>query len=505
MGRSLEYHRAERSISLHLPSAFYLQLLRRYSLEDATARDSPRDELDQEAPRWTNIILDAERTKLYRQTVGDLQWSSLSRPDISFAVQQLSNSFMQPTESHEHQLVNVLRYLKRTQHYSISLQPPRRWQKAKNLELLAFSSTSWPEACRSISGLSLSFMGVPFAASVTSQATTIPAELESVRMACTQAIHTKSLLQDIQLDQPMSLRVLTGGPLAEQLGLSRSNRHFHLWSWFGQFQLSKVGSQQNLAASLTHNLTASGLHRLLPKLKMHTRPANALALSTELGSGPAFFRSSSRSFFIGILRLNPAMAELTAEELEAAYCKETSLQKDLTAAYCDLLGQTKARELQLHNAQLCKSHFAIKSLQQKELAEAYAFLAQSDCPTRARELELSLAQLCLTNPVWLEACSTRAFSTAAATAAGKLQVAGDLRSTAAATAAGKLQVARDLRSSESIHYVPLPQTMQRYLALDDHMYMDLRNVVQNNLAARPGRSRRVAVRECVTQYHHGLR
>ena len=214
MGRSLEYNRAERSISLHLPSAFYLQLLRRYSLEDATARDSPRDELAQEAPRWTNIILDAEKTKLYRQTVGDLQWSSLSRPDISFAVQQLSNSFMQPTESHEQQLVNVLRYLKGTQHYSISLQPPRRWQKAKNLELLAFSSTSWPEACRSISGLSLSFMGVPLATSATSQATTTAAELDSVRMACTQAIHTKSLLQDIQLDQPMSLRVLTGGPLA---------------------------------------------------------------------------------------------------------------------------------------------------------------------------------------------------------------------------------------------------------------------------------------------------
>ena len=153
LGRSLEYSRAERSISLHLPSAFYLQLLRRYSLEDATARDSPRDELEQEAPRWTNIILDAERTKLYRQTVGDLQRSSFSRPDISFAVQQLSNSFMKPTGSHEHQLVNLLRYLKGTQHYSISLQPPRRWKKAKNLELLAFSSTSWPEACRSISGL----------------------------------------------------------------------------------------------------------------------------------------------------------------------------------------------------------------------------------------------------------------------------------------------------------------------------------------------------------------
>ena len=113
LGRSLEDNRAEKSISLTLPSAFYLELLGRYGLEDATATSSPRDELESAAPRW-NIILDATRTKLYKQTVGDLIWSSFSRPDIGFAVQQLSNSFRQPTEQDEMQLVKVLRYLKDT-------------------------------------------------------------------------------------------------------------------------------------------------------------------------------------------------------------------------------------------------------------------------------------------------------------------------------------------------------------------------------------------------------
>ena len=49
LGRSLEYNRAEKSISLTLPSAFDLELLGRYGLEDATATSSPRDELEQEA------------------------------------------------------------------------------------------------------------------------------------------------------------------------------------------------------------------------------------------------------------------------------------------------------------------------------------------------------------------------------------------------------------------------------------------------------------------------
>ena len=352
---------------MHLPAAFYLELLSRYSLEDAPARSSPGVELDKEAPRWTSMILSAERTKLYKQTVGDLQWSSLIRPDIGFAVQQLSKSFMRPTERDEQQLVKVLRYLRGTQHYSISLQPPRRWQKAKNLELLAFSSTSWSGACRSTIGMSLSFMGVPCAASTTTQATTTTraAELASVRMACAQAIHTKSLLQDLQLDQPMSLRVLTGGPLAVQLGLSRKSRHLDLWSRFGQFQLSKVTPQQNLAATLTNNQTAFGLHRLLPKLKMHTRAADALALSTGLGRGPAFFRSSSSSFFIGVLRKAPAMVQLVSAE--------------------ELLGKEPAKTInipELEPALLPKT-----SLQQKELA---ATALTADMSLQQREPSASL-------------------------------------------------------------------------------------------------------------------
>ena len=230
-------------------------------------------------------------------------------------MQQLSNSFRQPTEHDEKQLVSVLRYLKGTQHYSIRLQPPRRWERAKNLELLAFSATSWSEARRSTSGISLSLMGAPLAASTTTQATaTRAAEVDSVRLACAMAFHTKNLLQDLELVHPMSFRLLTGGPLAMQLGLSKKERHIDLWHWFGQFQLNKVLPHQNLAKSLTYNLSASGLHRLLPQLKMHTRPAQMLALPTERAGEVAFFRSSSSSFFIGMLRKAPVMAQLGSEE-----------------------------------------------------------------------------------------------------------------------------------------------------------------------------------------------
>ena len=281
--------------------------------------------------------------------------------------------------------------MKGTQQYSVSLGVPREWRKAENLELLAFS-TSWLEASRSTIGVSLSFMGVPCAASIQTQATTkAAAELSSVRLACTLAFHTRSLLQDFQLQQPLSFRVLTRGPLAQKLGLSKKSRHIELWSRLGQFQLSKVQPRQNLAEQLANTHTACGLHRLLPKLKMHTRPAEMVALPTVQAGEPAFVPCSS-SFYIGMLSRAPAMEELCLEELcseellgkesekhldipelDSALLSETSLQQDeLVAAYStDSFQQQSLQPDELEAAYLSDS-FQHQSLQQKELSAAYA-------------------------------------------------------------------------------------------------------------------------------------
>ena len=46
MGKSLKYTQAKRGISLSLPRAFYQELLCRYDLADATALETPMQELD---------------------------------------------------------------------------------------------------------------------------------------------------------------------------------------------------------------------------------------------------------------------------------------------------------------------------------------------------------------------------------------------------------------------------------------------------------------------------
>ena len=376
--RSLELNQAERSISLSLTSAFIQQLLSRHNLQDAPATSLPQEELGQEASRC-NIILDAQRTKLYQETVGALIWASFSRPDIGFSVQTLAKSFTKPTEQNERQLEKVLLYLKGTMHFSVSLHPPRKWEKATSFELIAFSAASWQKVGRATIGVSLFLMGVPLAASTTTQATTPKAaQLESVRLACRMAFHTKLLLQQLRLEKTLSLRVLLGGPLAMQLGLSRKARHLDLFSWFGQFQLSKVGPQSNLAESLTYNLGIFGLHRLLPKLRMHARDVEKLALHTELGFGEvASFESSSGSFFIGSLSQTPAMEKLCASQL----CSEQLLDEQL-------LGKELGMPIDLPELQSALSN---ESLQENELATAYSTASFQD--DRLQQEELAAAYL----------------------------------------------------------------------------------------------------------------
>ena len=317
-GKSLKYDQATRSISLSLPKSFYQQLLGRYNLQDATALDTPMQELVSEASRWSASILDASRTKLYKMTVGELVWLTQLRPDICFAVTSLSQSLRKPTAHDEEQLCNLLRYLVGTQQHGVSLHLPRRWERVNDLELLAFSSATWEKACGYMVGSSLTLMGIPLAASTSLQATKTTAELNSVKLVCAQACHIRILLIELELAKPMSFRVLVGNQVSRKLGLSNRHKHIELWSRLGQFQLSKVASHKNLAEQLTYNLRASSLHKLLPKLGVHHQPAEMQALPTRLsGKEVAFFLRSPSSFYIGMLTKHPAQLDLSELEPDA--------------------------------------------------------------------------------------------------------------------------------------------------------------------------------------------
>ena len=144
--RTLEYQESSQSISLSLPTSFYIELLERHDLQDAETIGSLEEEEPCQDASEQNFALDAGRQELYRHTVGELVWAATAcRPDLSFEVHLLTQSLTEPTTKQERQLHRVLRYLAGTLHYTLSLRTTNQIakEKAKNLELLAFSASSW--------------------------------------------------------------------------------------------------------------------------------------------------------------------------------------------------------------------------------------------------------------------------------------------------------------------------------------------------------------------------
>ena len=337
--RILEYQTSSHSINLSLGTCFVRELLCRHELEN----EEPLDNLDAEKPCQDAVeqsfALDACRQELYRHTVGELSWAAKAcRPDLCFEVHLLTQSLENPTTLHEQQLHRVLRYLAGTLHHTLSLHTRTKMPKerAMNMELLAFSASSWTSPCRSTCSAYLLLWETPLIASCkTSWANNQEeAELQGVNFALAMAVHTRKLLQHLDMDQlgkdvHIGVRttsfnevLVTGRPIAMQLGLSRRNKHIQVGD---QLQLSRVPPSKNLAHSLIHNPPSQ---LLLAKLRVNKGAAETLALSTVL-SFASFVPSSS--LVVGMVSLeHPKMEseQLRQLALKSESCSE-SLSKNL--------------------------------------------------------------------------------------------------------------------------------------------------------------------------------
>ena len=267
----LDYQEASDSISLSVSPCFVHELVRNHDLAQDELTQSLQQEQLQDQEASEHIALEAEEKELYKQKVGDLDWLAKScRPDLSFEAHSLAQSLESPTTSHQKQLRKVLSHLAQTKHCSLSLHPTTKMtrEKLQSLELVAYSSTSWPEAGKATSTAYLSLWGAFLIASCKTSCAQQQeiAELESMRLALGLACLTRSLLQQLDMDKlervvPIKLRtsswkeeLVDGKPIAKQLGLSRRNKHQQLR---GQLQISKVHPNKNLAHSLSHNASDS--------------------------------------------------------------------------------------------------------------------------------------------------------------------------------------------------------------------------------------------------------
>ncbi|XP_019183561.1 PREDICTED: uncharacterized protein LOC109178368 [Ipomoea nil] len=78
-----------------------------------------------------------ENPTQYRRIVGALQYLTITRPDLSFAVNRLCQFMHSPTDDHWGLLKRVLRYIKGTLDYGLRLTP------SSSMALHAFSDSDW--------------------------------------------------------------------------------------------------------------------------------------------------------------------------------------------------------------------------------------------------------------------------------------------------------------------------------------------------------------------------
>ena len=112
----------DNSISISLSKEYYNKLLQPSGLNSEhsnrlTTTLSKRPPLDSTTP------LTKEQHHQYRQSVGQLLWLSLVRPDLQHAARDLSKHLVAPTQLDLQQLKHCLRYIKGTQHYQLHLRP----------------------------------------------------------------------------------------------------------------------------------------------------------------------------------------------------------------------------------------------------------------------------------------------------------------------------------------------------------------------------------------------
>ncbi|KAL4577991.1 hypothetical protein LXL04_014106 [Taraxacum kok-saghyz] len=102
-------------------------------MQDAASISTPAD-------CQTKLVLADEpfsNPKLYRQVVGSLQYATITRPDIAYAVNRVCQYMHSPTIQHWQAVKRILRYLKGTIQHCLHFSPTTA------TSLLAYSDAGW--------------------------------------------------------------------------------------------------------------------------------------------------------------------------------------------------------------------------------------------------------------------------------------------------------------------------------------------------------------------------
>ena len=261
--------RREDSIEISMPTSYVDKMLEEYGLQDCKPSPTPgndalRKKIQSEEP------LNASEHKQYRRIVGQLLWLSSIRPDLQYAVKELSRGLTSPTEDHRSKVKALLRYLQGTKACVLTLRPRVKLREhMTSLDVVAYVDSDWAgcvQTRKSTSGVAVFFNGALIASQSRTQQTIATssgeAELYSIGLGTSECLFVKSLLLEMEITSKINIRVFTdssaGKSMSTRFGASKKTRHVELRFLYMQelvqqsiLQIKKVAGTSNPSDVLT--------------------------------------------------------------------------------------------------------------------------------------------------------------------------------------------------------------------------------------------------------------